>query len=273
MMQASTQAVGDLVAAVIKDHRLERPVIVAVGGGAGALGRAVAEAMGLDIVVPPHAEVISAIGDALSLIRAERERTFHEPTPADTQRLIAEVEDEAIAAGASAATLDVRVEHVAERGAVRVTVTGAVGLSSGAIPGRQPATADDARSAAEARGYADPSSVGQYWMATRSGRGDRGSHLAVFDQYADVVIDIEGEIVAIEADGARGAEDALSAALVRHTRRLGPITMAPDAWVISGARFMQVPDPEPGSIIAIAAAIDADRDTEAAAPTIIVGRE
>ena len=65
-MRASTQAIGDLVASVIPDHHLERPVIVAVGGGAGGLGRAVAGAMKLDIVVPERAEVISAIGDALS---------------------------------------------------------------------------------------------------------------------------------------------------------------------------------------------------------------
>ena len=76
MLQASTQAVGDLVSAVMHDQHLARPVLVAVGGGAGALGRAVASAMGLEIVVPPKAEVISAVGDALSLVRAERERTL-----------------------------------------------------------------------------------------------------------------------------------------------------------------------------------------------------
>ncbi len=104
-------------------------------------GRAVAQAMGLDIVVPAKAEVISAVGDALSLVRAERERTFDKPSPADIERLVTEVEGEAIAAGASASSIDVRVEHLAERSAVRVVVTGAVGLSSGAMPGRQPATA------------------------------------------------------------------------------------------------------------------------------------
>jgi N-methylhydantoinase A len=89
MLQASTQAIGDLVTAVIADHHLEHPTLVAVGGGAGALGRAVANGMGLEIVVPERAEVISAIGDALSLIRAERERTIAQPTTAETDRLIA----------------------------------------------------------------------------------------------------------------------------------------------------------------------------------------
>src|SRR5258705_11232641 len=190
MLQASTQAVGDLVAAVARDHHLDRPVIVAVGGGAGALGRAVASAMAFEIIVPPNAEVISAIGDALSLVRAERERTFSEPTPADTRRLIAEVEDEAVRAGASAADLDVRVEHNAQRSAVRVTVTGAVGLSAGAVPGRQPATPEDAAAAAHERGFGEVLPVGQFWMATRR---DRSPRVAIFDRYADVVIDVAGE--------------------------------------------------------------------------------
>ena len=168
MLAASTQAIGDLVASVIHDHHLERPVIVAVGGGAGGLGRAVAGAMKLDIVVPESAEVISAIGDALSLVRAERERTFNQPTPAELQALVAEVEAEAILAGASASTLDVRVEQVVERGAVRVTVTGAVGLNSGAVPGRQPATRAEVSALAAARQYADIAPLGQYWFGFAS---------------------------------------------------------------------------------------------------------
>src|SRR4029079_16085059 len=98
---------------------LDRPSLGAVGGGAGALGRAVAGAMGLEVVVPAHAEVSSAVGDALSLIRAERERTFAQPSSEAAAVLVAEVEAEAIAAGANAASLDVRVEHITDRSAIR----------------------------------------------------------------------------------------------------------------------------------------------------------
>jgi N-methylhydantoinase A/oxoprolinase/acetone carboxylase beta subunit len=260
MLQASTQAVGDLVASVAKDHHLASPVLVAVGGGAGALGRAVASAMGLEIVVPPSAEVISAIGDALSLIRTERERTFDVPTPADTQRLVAEVEAEAIAAGASAASLDVRVVHLPDRGAVRVTVTGAVGLSSGAVPGRQPAGAPEAAAAAKQRGYPPPEPLGSFWLAHAA---DHGGRVAVFDRYADLVVDVHGETAA----GTDGA--ALGSALERRTRRVGPVTIAPDVWVVDGSRFVQVPDPDPRTIVETAEAVRlAGRE-----PTVIIGRE
>jgi N-methylhydantoinase A/oxoprolinase/acetone carboxylase beta subunit len=261
MLAASTQAIGDLVASVIHDHHLERPVVVAVGGGAGGLGRAVAGAMKLDIVVPESAEVISAIGDALSLVRAERERTFNQPTPAELQALVAEVEAEAILAGAGAATLDVRVEQVVERGAVRVTVTGAVGLNSGAIPGRQPATRAEVSALAAARHYTDVAPLGQYWFATRL---DHGGNVAVFDLYGDLVIDVAGETV----DAGTATAEGIDAAIARRTKRVGPVSIAPDVWVIGGARFLQVADTDPRAVLETAATL-----TEGGADaTIIIGR-
>lgn len=260
MLHAATQAVGDLVASVSRDHHLARPVLVAVGGGAGALGRAVGEAMGLEVVVPAHAEIISAVGDALSLIRAERERTIGNPTPADTQQLIADVEAEAIRAGAAAASLDVRVDHNPERGALRVTVTGAVALESGAAPGRPPAAAEVVADAAQARGYDHVTPVGQYWLAARHQSGPR---VALFDRYADLVIDVRGDAVP-DADKAH-----LVDAVARHTRRVGPVTLEPDAWIISGTRFLQVPDVEPGAILDTVATLTVDGST----PIVIIGRE
>lgn len=261
MLAAATQAVGDLVAAVTREHRLDRPALVAVGGGAGALGRAVASAMGLEIVIPPHAEVISAIGDALSLVRTERERTFTDPTAADTGRLIAEAEAEAIAAGAGAASLEVRVEHIAARSTVRVTVTGAVGLSAGALPGRPPAAAAEVAQAAAARGYPAPAAQGQFWLAADA---DRGGRVALFDRYGDLVIDVAGETVPADA-GPPG----FAAALARRTRRTGPVTITPAAWLVSGPRLLQLPDPTPESIVDAVSTLGAAGETT----TIVIGRD
>ncbi len=262
MLQAATQAVGDLVAAVSREHHLERPVLVAVGGGAGALGRAVATAMGLELVIPPNAEVISAIGDALSLVRVERERTFTAPTAADTQRLVAEAEAEAIAAGAAAAGLEVRVEQVAARSSVRVMVTGAVGLTAGALPGRQPATDTEAARAAAGRGYPAPARHGQFWLAADTGRGGR---VALFDRYADLVIDVAGETVPLAGDPAA----ALAAALGRRTRRVGPVTVEPSAWLISGPRLLQLAAPTPPSIVDAVGTLAAAGEPT----TIVIGRD
>jgi N-methylhydantoinase A/oxoprolinase/acetone carboxylase beta subunit len=292
MLQATADAIGDLVTAVARDHHLERPVMVAVGGGAGGVGRAVAAAMGLTIEVPPHAEVISAVGDALSLVRAERERTFERPGPELTQQLVAEVEAEAVRAGASAASLDIRVEQLAERSAVRVTVTGSVGLSSGALPGRSVAGRDEIVAAAVERGYHGAEGggngdgaiepCGSYWLVTRGGR------LAVFDQYADLVVDVRGEALELgpgddeaasaeattsmataPATTATTAATRIDQALDRCTRRIGPVTVAPDAWVVAGARFAQVPDAATAAIREAAGSLTLDGGSA----TVIIGRE
>jgi N-methylhydantoinase A/oxoprolinase/acetone carboxylase beta subunit len=267
MLQASTQAVGDLVAAVMHDQHLARPVLVAVGGGAGALGRAVAKAMGLEIVVPPNAEVISAVGDALSLVRAERERTFDRPAPADVERLVAEVESEALAAGASASSIDVRVEHLPERSAVRVVVTGAVGLSSGAVPGRQPATASDADATAQARGFERAEAVGQYWLASSDGRKGR---VVALDRYGDVTVEVDGVALRLPGTDPAAAEATIAAALQANVRRVGPVSINPDAWVICGSRFLQVPQPDAHSVFETVRAVSAGPIDQT---VVIIGRE
>jgi N-methylhydantoinase A len=260
MLAASTDALCELVAAVIEGHHLESPVIVAVGGGAGGVGRAVAARMGLEITVPPNAEVISAIGDALSLIRAERERTFVDSDPACVAALVAEVEEEAVRSGAGPATLDIRVEHVAERGAVRVTATGSVGLAAGAVPGRPPADHAEAARAAAERGFGDIRPVGQFWVARGGPKGDR---IAAFDRFADLVLDVRGHLVAGQDVTGIGA------VLWAQTRNFGPITVVPDVWVISGPRLLQVPTPTPATLV------DAVRSMAPAGTpfTVIIGRE
>jgi N-methylhydantoinase A/oxoprolinase/acetone carboxylase beta subunit len=267
MLQASTQAVGDLVSKVMRDHHLGHPVLVAVGGGAGALGRAVASAMGLDIVVPAKAEVISAVGDALSLVRAERERTMDRPTSSDIERLVAEVEGEALAAGAAASTLDVRVENLPERSAVRAVVTGAVALSSGAVPGRQPATASEADEMARGRGYGGTEPVGQYWIATTDGRRPR---VVALDRYGDVAVEVDGVALRLVSAEPSGAEATIAAALEENVRRVGPAAIAADAWVISGSRFLQVPKPDADTVLDTVRTVSGGAIDQA---VVIIGRE
>ena len=57
--------------------------------------------------------------------------------------------------------------------------------------------------------------------------------------------------------------------LVHALPSMGPGTIAPDAWVISGARFLPVPDVDPAAILAAAAALAVDGTK----PTVIIGRE
>jgi N-methylhydantoinase A/oxoprolinase/acetone carboxylase beta subunit len=266
MLRASTDALCELVTQVSAAHELNAPALVAVGGGAGGLGRAVARAMGLELVLPPSAEVISAVGDALSLIRAERERTFAVDDPGALAALVAEVEDEAVRAGAGASSLDVRVEHIAERGAVRVTATGSVALLSGAIPGRPPADQTEAAAVALDRGYPQTRQVGQFWVCHG---GPEANRMAVLDQFADLIVDVRGELLPASAVHAPEPGAAVGDVFARGIKRMGPVTITPDVWLISGSRLLQVPVSDPAQVAPTVLALC----PPGADFTVIVGRE
>ena len=187
--------------------------------------------MGLEIVIPEHAAVISAVGDALSLIRIEREQTIAAPTAADAERLMALAETEALAAGAAAGSLDVRSTYERDRSTLRVTVTGAVGLRSGAIPGRALASAELVADLARERGLAAPRRVGSFWLVEPDEASDR---VLVVDRYGDIVVDVAGEVLA------NPDPEAVAAVIQRRTRHLGPMTIRPEVWLVSGDRFVHL---------------------------------
>jgi N-methylhydantoinase A/oxoprolinase/acetone carboxylase beta subunit len=232
MLEASGSAIAELDAAVAAEHDLKAPTLVAVGGGAGGLGRHVAQMMGLQCIVPDGAEVISSIGDALSLVRAERELAAREPTPEAVERLTAAARDAAVRAGASPGSIDVRIEHSPERAALRAIATGAVGLHAGALPGRRPIDAEQA-TAILARAHCEgaPQAVGSFWVGHVNSGSDR---VIVLDRFGDAVVDTAGDVVA----GADVAD--MRNAVARNTKRLGPVTVAPTIWVIHADSLVEI---------------------------------
>jgi hypothetical protein len=256
MMQSSTEALADLVTAVAGQHRLTQPTLIAVGGGASVLGRPLAGTLGLDCQIPPGAEVISSMGDALSLVRAERERTVSRPTSADVDALIAEVEAEALAAGASPTSLQVQVSQIGDRGAIRAVAVGALVLGSGVIPGRPPlsreAIIDVARAACGSE-QVDP--VGRFWLSSLEGR------VLLLDRFGDVALDVRGEAVLLDGSSGERWEATIESVVSRHVRHVGPITVQPTTWVVQDGRIRELADP------------DAIADTVGAgAAAVIVGR-
>jgi N-methylhydantoinase A len=239
MITATTDLLGDLVTAVAKQHSLVNPKLVAVGGGAGGVGRALARALGFEVIVPPAAEVISSVGDALSLIRVERERTFASASGADVASLVSDVEAEAVAAGAAPASLDVQVQQLPNKGAVRVVATGAVALASGLIPGRAPVGPGEAAEAARALGFPAPDSVGSYWLA----RHPSGERVLLLDRFGDTVLDIKGEAAAVPTERAE-AGPMVKHLVAGHIRHMGPVTISPTVWLVTGHRLTELSEAE-----------------------------
>ena len=224
MLDAAAEVVCELVLTIIKSSELHEPQLVVVGGGGGGLGRHVATLLGLDCVVPPSAEIISSIGDALSLVRAERERTVTALDADAIRVLVEQVTEEALAAGASPLGLDVRVEEEPERGLIRAVASGAIGLQSGALPGRSVATPTDIEVSLGDGWRLE--AVGTYWLATRDGR------VRVLDRFGESIADINGDVVDVEE---------LDRSIDRMTRYRGPITLRPSVWVLHGVSFVELP--------------------------------
>lgn len=246
MIDASCSLLAELVIGVTRSHGMDHPSVVAVGGAAGVLGRQVAAMLGFECVVPQGAEVISSVGDALSLVRAERERTLPDAGPEAIQALVDEVEAEALAAGASPASLDVRVTSIPDRGAFRAVATGALVLASGALPGRSAITAAEANSLARSRGCVDVVAIGACWLA-RSSLVDKG-RVIIFDRFGDPVTEVWGEAV-ISSPELNGQLAGRARAMVaRQARRFGPVAVPPSVWMVRGLQVTELADSDPDKV-------------------------
>jgi N-methylhydantoinase A len=244
MLRTSAEAVGALAMQVAADFDLAAPTVVAVGGGAGGLGRFTASVLGLDCVVPELAEVISAVGDALSLVRVERERSVPAGQVVDGAELARSAEEGCIDAGADPASVDVRVELDEDGLTLRAIATGMVGLEAGALPGRAPVSDAEVAELLHDQPVGPAWRIGRYWVASGDAVADGGLALqVVLDRLGDSVASGTGGLQRIDADAGRRRDQVADAvALVaRCTRKRGPVTVDPVAWLVQGNRAVQVP--------------------------------
>jgi hypothetical protein len=137
--------------------------------------------------------------------------------------MMADVEAEVVAAGASPASVEVRVEEVPERSILRAIAVGSVGLTAGATPGRDEIDADALRARAGNGTVVRP--AGRYWLL------QHGDEIEVLDRYGDEAILLRGEEV---------PEGELAAAIERLTRYRGPITLRPTTWIIDDRRLLEL---------------------------------
>jgi N-methylhydantoinase A/oxoprolinase/acetone carboxylase beta subunit len=240
MLDAGAAAIARLVADAVADHELSGARLIGVGGGAGALVPAVGGRLGLEWATPPDGEVISSVGDALSLIRVEVERTA---SNGSTGQVVAELhreaEEAAIRAGAAPATVRTESETVAERSAVRVIAHGSVALESGKLP-------SDAEVGEEALAGAAAALMGrQTRMVSRSRfysvyvapNGGSAERFAVIDSRGSTATTGEGLVL---TGSAAEVSAALSEQLPGLTRNVGPFSVAPGVRILRGARLVDL---------------------------------
>jgi len=117
----------------IREYKLDPTMLVCVGGGGGAevVVPPAAQQLGMDYSLAENADVISAIGVALGMIRDTIERSIANPTAADILRIRSEAEASVARMGASADSIDVFVEVDARQRKLIATATGVPDLRTG----------------------------------------------------------------------------------------------------------------------------------------------
>lgn len=144
---AIAQSVLDIAAAkveatvneLIADYQMPREILTLVGGGGGAAAivRHLGQRMQRPVRIAEHAEVISAIGCALAMVREVIERTVPNPSDADVIRIRREVEEAVIRLGAVPDSIEVQVEVDAQRNILRAIGTGATEFRARSLSDRQ----------------------------------------------------------------------------------------------------------------------------------------
>ncbi|MBS2008225.1 MAG: hydantoinase [Cyanobacteria bacterium SZAS TMP-1] len=118
-----------VIRALIEDHKLDPELTKLVGGGGGAAAIVpfVAREMGLTFELAEHADVISAIGVAMALIRETVERQVANAAQANETILAMrqEVFEAVHQMGADPATIEVHVEIDSKTNIIRATASGA----------------------------------------------------------------------------------------------------------------------------------------------------
>ncbi|MFA5505872.1 MAG: hydantoinase/oxoprolinase family protein [Vulcanimicrobiota bacterium] len=133
VLSAAADKVLPTIKSLIKEYGVgDRTVkLLGGGGGAGAIVPIVAEKLGFPFEIANRAEVISAIGAALAMVRETVERTIVNPSQQDLKSIRAEAESAVIAMGADPETVEVTVAVDAQKNVVTATATGSVAFSEG----------------------------------------------------------------------------------------------------------------------------------------------
>jgi N-methylhydantoinase A/oxoprolinase/acetone carboxylase beta subunit len=251
LLDGAVAKIAHAVADAARQHDLPADVpLVALGGAGHALVPSVAQRLRRHVVHPDHPEVLSSIGAALSLVRAEVVRNATSPGAA--VELAREAERDCIASGAAPATITVETSYDQGENVLRAVATGAVALETGAA---HRAEADDvARLAAAARalGVSDDrleliASTDYYRVYSENGSGK----VAVVDGHGTVALAEDARRV-FTGEG-EDFVDELRNEVAAASRNLGVATLLPRVALVCGPRILDLSDAHQAEEVARAA--------------------
>lgn len=264
VLEGAVNTIACAVAEAAKAHGFAPDVpVVALGGSGTALAPTVADRLGRPYLRPEHPEILSSIGAALSLVRAEVAR--HGSGAGASLELSREAQRACVAAGAAPQTVAVDTSFEPVGGLLRAVATGAVALESGA-----------------ADREAVPEPAQRKAAATALGMDEEGLELVAHNDFYRVFCENgSGRVAVVDGQGAVPlAEDAkrviardagtmmgeLTAAIEETTVSLGVGTLLPRVALVCGPRIVDMSDARrPEEMLATAGAVLDDHDGTAVA--------
>lgn len=247
---AAADKVLPTVKQLLKDYgSADRTVkLLGGGGGAGAIVPVVAEKLGFPHEIARRAEVISAIGAALAMVKETIERNIVEPSQADLARLRAEAESAVIGMGADPGTVEVTVSVDAQKNIVTAVATGSIAFSEGETGAVEEVTPEDRlqtlKEATPKEATFTPVGDTDHFYLYRSEHEERylfnllkrkRQTLWVTDRKGNVKLQVPGG----QAERSRGGalETALAETLSKHTTYGDAGALIPALHVVAGRKM------------------------------------
>lgn len=132
IIQTASFEITKTVSKILKEFKMDKAKTQIIGGGGGAsvLVPFVAKQLGIQYKKAEHAEVISSIGVASSMIQEEIEHTITNPTPQQISELHKKIHAIMIDRGAVPESIVINSEYISEKSLLRISATGNVELDS-----------------------------------------------------------------------------------------------------------------------------------------------
>ncbi len=132
VIQTASFEITKAISKILKEFKMEKVKTQIIGGGGGAsvLVPFVAKQLGVPYKKAEHAEVISSIGVASSMIQEEIEHTISNPTPEQISEMHKKIHAIMIDRGAVPESILINSEYISEKALLRVSATGNVELDS-----------------------------------------------------------------------------------------------------------------------------------------------
>lgn len=132
IIQTASFEITKTVSKILKEFKMDKVKTQIVGGGGGAsvLVPFVAKQLGIQYQKAEHADIISSIGVASSMIQEEIEHTITNPTPEQISEMHKKIHAMMIDRGAVPESIVINSEYISEKSLLRVSATGNVELDS-----------------------------------------------------------------------------------------------------------------------------------------------